>query len=596
MISEITFDTPIGSDYKRNNRSTRQKSLRCFPSCGIKGHVSGGFCGLPLKVTIDVLCEPSCDEFIPGDYRYIAEIRPESSAKISEVPYKSISEEELSKQIRHKYDKNESTGEIFEADASCWMVKSISGRITTMELTFNSQHCSWDYAWKSNRWNGPYEKHVVDIIVLKKELYSADNRVVSHKSSPPFLVSSSHKKPTKINQIKDEDDDNEQICLPASNKTVRRKVPVQERDVIEDSSRMSNLNTSNMTSRAILDNVGEEKPIYDNSDRFLKLSEDGKTMEIVSSRSENEQEVQDASAALMLIGALPARKERKEPVSNKRAKLEVGPPPTDTHQPFPYYPYPFPYYPYPPYPPPSEAEVKDMYKNFPGYPPPGLGPSYPPMMYHPYPPYPMHPPRKDTQQHPMVPPPMYGMGMATYGMPPPGYPPHHGMHHMPYPHMPMPEYHRAGSVSSAKTVPEYQSSDEGAESEVEEARSMVNPTGSSSSSSSVVQVSALPIAVLVDAASVALPSANASVPSGGEHKVLKFSKRTNRFGGGGGGGGAPWDGRVVDGPSTRPIPPLESSRISAGASSLHSKPQRGSASSTDRLIAFAEAYAHNAGR
>lgn len=41
MITGLNFDTQIAEFYLRNNRSTRQKSLRCFPSCGIKGHISG---------------------------------------------------------------------------------------------------------------------------------------------------------------------------------------------------------------------------------------------------------------------------------------------------------------------------------------------------------------------------------------------------------------------------------------------------------------------------------------------------------------------------------------------------------------------------
>ena len=218
MISSIAFETSIGPEYKRNNRSTRQKSLRCFPACGIKGHVTGGFCGLPLKVTVDITRESSTLEFNPDDYRFIAEIRPVSQPRISRE--KSIVENVLIRQIRSKYEKNEANGEIFQADTVT--VLSTTGKQAEVELVFNSQHCSWDYSWKSNRWSGPQEQHVVDIIALRN-VSATDIRVVSFSSSPPFVVSSSHKKPVKSNQIKDEDDE-ENICLaiPSSSAKGRR--------------------------------------------------------------------------------------------------------------------------------------------------------------------------------------------------------------------------------------------------------------------------------------------------------------------------------------------------------------------------------------
>ena len=238
MITDVVFDTPIGGEYKRNNRSTRQKSLRCFPSCGIKGHVPGGFCGLPLKVTIEVTKESSDLDFDARNYLFIAEIRPVSQPRISAAT--SISEADLLRQIRTK-EKSETYGELFQADSNIH-VEPLSGETWQVELTFNSHHCSWDYAWKSNRWSGPQEQHVVDIIVLKTASAS-EYRVVSSKPSSPFVVSSSHKKPQKTNQVKGEGEEDEAICLPTKSKSASRTVvgAVDEDD--DDDERIQFTNT-----------------------------------------------------------------------------------------------------------------------------------------------------------------------------------------------------------------------------------------------------------------------------------------------------------------------------------------------------------------
>ena len=237
MITDVVFDTPIGGEYKRNNRSTRQKSLRCFPSCGIKGHVPGGFCGLPLKVTIEVAKESSDLDFDARNYLFIAEIRPVSQPRISAAT--SISEADLLRQIRTK-EKSETYGELFQADSNIH-VEPLSGETWQVELTFNSHHCSWDYAWKSNRWSGPQEQHVVDIIVLKTASAS-EHRVVSSKPSSPFVVSSSHKKPQKTNQVKGEGEEDETICLPIKGKNAPRTV-VGAVDDDDDDERIQFTNT-----------------------------------------------------------------------------------------------------------------------------------------------------------------------------------------------------------------------------------------------------------------------------------------------------------------------------------------------------------------
>jgi hypothetical protein len=184
MIGSIQFETPIGPSYLRNNRSTRQKSLRCFPSCGLKGHVVGGFCGLPLRVSLGINIEKDAEKLNTEAYIFIAEIRPLATPRMSAEA--KINKTDLFSQLRNKYEKGgKVTGELFQADSV--VLQTTSDSFAQVDLTFNSQHCSWDYAWKSNRWRGPQELHVVDIIVLKS--ISPDKfSVVSYSSSTPFVV------------------------------------------------------------------------------------------------------------------------------------------------------------------------------------------------------------------------------------------------------------------------------------------------------------------------------------------------------------------------------------------------------------------------
>ena len=51
MFQSLQFDDPFGCQYLRNNRSTGQKSLRCFPRCCDQGHKAQGFCGSPVYAT-----------------------------------------------------------------------------------------------------------------------------------------------------------------------------------------------------------------------------------------------------------------------------------------------------------------------------------------------------------------------------------------------------------------------------------------------------------------------------------------------------------------------------------------------------------------
>ena len=407
MITSITFDTPIGTEYKRNNRSTRQKSLRCFPTCGIKGHITGGFCGRPLKVVVEIERESSSLNIQVEDYRFIAEIHPVSQPGVSKA--KTIKEEDLARQIRSKYDKYEVNGEIFQADSI--NILQTRGKYVEIELTFNSQHCSWDYSWKSNRWSGPQEQHVVDIIVLKS-LNQTEAKIVSFGSSSSFVVSSSHKKPVKAIQIKDEDDD-ELLCMASTTVTSKGRRSRAPR-TNDERSNVATVGTEGgvMMAKLISADSHEFRGSLESSTRQLQISADGKSLSFApytggSSHSgggvgDQESLNEGANALIMLavssgpvgastVATSKAAKKNKRILANeeatslKKIKSEAAAPQSEPPVGYPYPPPPH-HYQYPP--------------PYGGYPPPGYPPMPPPYGYFPYPPPPYgYPPPEHADSH-----------------------------------------------------------------------------------------------------------------------------------------------------------------------------------------------------
>eukprot|EP01038_Epipyxis_sp_PR26KG_P005496 gene5496-7608_t len=195
MISSYNFITPIQTSYFRNNRSTRQKSLRCYPSCDPRGHIVGGFCGTPIKVQMciqkpnDSHKESSNfeDDFKIEEYVFVAELRPEKFPNLASSH--EVAADFIKENLRDKFVSN--CGELFIASVE---VMSESSSQYEVELLFNGQHCSYDYKWKSNRWSGANEGHVLDVIVMRKSNNSNVYSVVSSHPSSPFIIVSSHKK------------------------------------------------------------------------------------------------------------------------------------------------------------------------------------------------------------------------------------------------------------------------------------------------------------------------------------------------------------------------------------------------------------------
>jgi hypothetical protein len=125
----------------------------------------------------------SFDEFL-----FIAELRPSQEPRLSS--FTRTRKSAIMDQLRSKSEKSGAAGELFLADIQ--NVIHTSTGVQAM-LIFNAQHCSWDYSWKSNRWSGPIQDHVVDIIALRS-ISSQDYAVCCSQESVPFIIISSHKK------------------------------------------------------------------------------------------------------------------------------------------------------------------------------------------------------------------------------------------------------------------------------------------------------------------------------------------------------------------------------------------------------------------
>ena len=275
-----------------------------------------------MTVTIDLRRETTSTCLDINEYIFIAEIRPVSLPKLSRA--ETVEKKYMLDQIRTKYEKTPVTnGELFIAEVSLLATSQDDAKLM---LTFNSQHCSWDYSWKSNRWSGPQEHHVIDIIVVKSMSVN-EFAVISFRSSTPFIILSSHKKSVggKLRGCKSEQchDDND---LFAPNRLLDQQKLEDATVTSAQTSSFINRVISNQTSKMFNQiNQGSSsssssftEPASDLCFQYqappirqLKTSADGKTMKLVSfdasqqpqpsTRSAHEQDVNEGALALIQL-------------------------------------------------------------------------------------------------------------------------------------------------------------------------------------------------------------------------------------------------------------------------------------------------------
>lgn len=176
LVASIEFGSSFNECYARNNRSTGQKSLRCFPGCNEIKHVTSGFCGQILRcfITFKDLAQINWQDIL-----FIAFIHPTSEKNL----YSVLMDKSL--MLERLRDSNTQTGDFV-------LGKISSIYETRVEVLFNTQLHSWDYGWKSNRWSGVLETHVVEIMVMVKHSQEYF-LVISNAFSPPFFINSSKK-------------------------------------------------------------------------------------------------------------------------------------------------------------------------------------------------------------------------------------------------------------------------------------------------------------------------------------------------------------------------------------------------------------------
>ena len=199
-ISELKFEKPFSVSYLRNNRSSGQKSLRCFPQCTEKGHIASGFCGDHLEATATITKNPEFGDNWLERISVVGEIRPLSDHGISSGD--KVSRRKLQLELRDTRA-TKSGGELLLGEMK---ILHENAHTAVVSITFNAEKHSWDYSWKSNRWSGVNNSHVVDVILVQSLTYfpfpdtsppnSLDELdVYSSACGATFLILSSHKSP-----------------------------------------------------------------------------------------------------------------------------------------------------------------------------------------------------------------------------------------------------------------------------------------------------------------------------------------------------------------------------------------------------------------
>lgn len=140
---------------------------RCFPACSIRGHTKGGFCGRPLQVLFEIKeGERTTGKKAPEDFLsklvFIAEIRPEGVPGLSSNLI--VDKARVQAMVRSNVRVNGVAGELVLGKVV--HRNSEAGKLC-MQVDFNSEQHSWDYSWKSNRWE-VNKTHVIDVMILEE--------------------------------------------------------------------------------------------------------------------------------------------------------------------------------------------------------------------------------------------------------------------------------------------------------------------------------------------------------------------------------------------------------------------------------------------
>lgn len=161
-------------------------NYRCFPACSVRGHTKGGFCGRPLQVLFDIRNgqrtngSKSPEEFV-SKLVFIAEIRPEGVPGLSSNLI--VEKSRVQAMIRSNVRVNGAAGELVLGKV---VASNNDGGRISFQVDFNGEHHSWDYSWKSNRWE-VNKTHVIDVMILE-ECRNNSFHVLRNFPSPSFTI------------------------------------------------------------------------------------------------------------------------------------------------------------------------------------------------------------------------------------------------------------------------------------------------------------------------------------------------------------------------------------------------------------------------
>ena len=171
---------------------------RCFPACSVRGHTKGGFCGRPLQVLFEIkdsrdkkMVEERISKFV-----YVAEIRAEGAPGLSSNLI--IDKSKMNSMVRSNGRYSGTGSPSGELVLGKIMHSTVTPDCTTISVQFNSELHSWDYSWKSNRWE-VNKTHVIDVIVLE-DCGNNSLHVLNSYPSPSFTIFSARHIKTSVNK------------------------------------------------------------------------------------------------------------------------------------------------------------------------------------------------------------------------------------------------------------------------------------------------------------------------------------------------------------------------------------------------------------
>jgi hypothetical protein len=149
--------------------------------------------------------EPSYEHWL--NYIFIAEFHPTTSAGLVREP--TLTEKHLS--LGSPY------GHIIKGrmmDCSYFMTADGSKVVAQLQVVFNSELRSWDYSWRSNRWSGKHETHVLEVAVLKRNQDSQYQNLLQECCAPFQVISSKKQAQARKAGLEQEEDVTPRSIVP----------------------------------------------------------------------------------------------------------------------------------------------------------------------------------------------------------------------------------------------------------------------------------------------------------------------------------------------------------------------------------------------